>query len=163
MVVRNGRCRPLSDDLRPLVQRLSGLQAGVGAAAALVGLAFWGRNVAISALAGGFIGVIANLYLTLRGLRPASTAASALGRLYFGQFVKMVVSVVLLYVAATRLPHVSVQATAGEVLSQRWWWCGSYRLHRRREYAVAIATGRERRSSKSWLSTSPRASSSRII
>ena len=98
------------DDLRPLVQRLFWVQAGVAVIAAVVGLAFWGRNVAISALAGGFIGVIANLYLTFRGLRPASTPQNALGRLYFGQFVKMVVSVALLYVAATRLPHVSVQA-----------------------------------------------------
>ena len=61
---------------------------------------------AISVLAGALIGVIANLYMTLRGLRPANTARSALGRLYFGQMVKMVVSVVLLYVAATELPLV---------------------------------------------------------
>lgn len=98
------------DNLQPLARRLLWLQAGVGAVAALVGLAVWGRNVAISALAGALIGLVANLYLTLRGLRPAGSARSALGRLYFGQFVKMVVSVGLLYLAATRLPHVSVQA-----------------------------------------------------
>ena len=99
-----------SDDIRPLVHRLLWLQVAVGAAAALVGFAFWGRYVAVSALAGALIGVIANLYMTLRGLRPASTARNALGRLYVGQMVKMVVSVTLLYVAATRLPHVSVPA-----------------------------------------------------
>jgi F0F1-type ATP synthase assembly protein I len=94
------------DKLQLLVRRLLWLQAGVGVAAALVARAFWGRNDAISVLAGALIGVIANLYMTLQGLRPASTARSALGRLYFGQFVKMVVSVVLLYVAARELPLV---------------------------------------------------------
>lgn len=92
--------------MQRLARRLLWLQVGVGAAAALVAWAFWGRNNAISVLAGALIGVIANLYLTLRGLRPASTARGALGRLYFGQFVKMVVSVVLLYAAAKQLPLV---------------------------------------------------------
>jgi F0F1-type ATP synthase assembly protein I len=96
---------PSPEDNAQLARRLLWLQAGVGAAAALVAWAFWGRSVAISVLAGALIGVIANLYMTLRGLRPASTARSALGRLYLGQFVKMVVSVVLLYVAARELPR----------------------------------------------------------
>jgi ATP synthase protein I len=98
------------DDFRPLAHRLLWLQTGVAVLAAIVGLAFWGRNVAISALVGGLIGVIANLYLTFRGLQPASTPQGALGRLYVGQFVKMVVSLALLYLAATRLPRVSVPA-----------------------------------------------------
>lgn len=90
--------------MQSLARRLLWLQVGMGAAAALVAWAFWGRSNAISVLAGALIGVIANLYMTLQGLRPASTARSALGRLYLGQFVKMVVSVVLLYVAARGLP-----------------------------------------------------------
>lgn len=93
------------DNVRSLAQRLLWLQAGVGAAAALVAWAFWDRNIAISVLAGALIGVIANLYMTLAGLRPASTARRALGRLYFGQFVKMVLSLVLLVVAANELPR----------------------------------------------------------
>src|SRR5690242_20483318 len=92
--------------MQPLVRRLLWLQAGAGAAATLVAWAFWGRYNAISVLAGALIGVIANLYMTLQGLRPASSARSALGRLYFAQFVKMVVSVVLLYVAARQLPQI---------------------------------------------------------
>jgi F0F1-type ATP synthase assembly protein I len=93
------------DNAQPLARRLLWLQAGAGAAAALVAWALRGRNTAISVLAGALIGVIANLYMTLQGLRPADSARSALGRLYFGQFVKMVVSVVLLYVAAQELPR----------------------------------------------------------
>ena len=99
------------DKLQSLARRLLWLQAGVGAAAALVAWAFWSRDVAISVLAGALIGVIANLYMTLRGLRPASTARSALGRLYLGQFVKMVASVVLLVVAANELPRVLKEPT----------------------------------------------------
>src|SRR5580704_4516643 len=99
-----------SDDIRPLGHRVLWLQVGSGLAVALVTLGFWGRDLAVSALAGALIGVIANLYMTLRGLRPVSTARSALGRLYFGQLVKMIVSVALLYVAVTCLPHVSVPA-----------------------------------------------------
>jgi F0F1-type ATP synthase assembly protein I len=98
------------DDNRLLAHRLLWLQAGAGLAAAGVGLAFWGRNVGISALAGAFIGVVANLYMTLRGLQPASTPRGALGRLYFGQLVKMAVGVALLIVAVKYLPHVSVPA-----------------------------------------------------
>ena len=98
------------DELRPLAHRLLWMQAGAAVLAGIVGLAFWGRNVAISALVGGLIGVIANLYLTFRGLQPASTPQGALGRLYVGQFVKMVVSVALLYLAVTRLPRVSMPA-----------------------------------------------------
>ncbi len=97
--------------MQPLARRLLWLQAGVGAAAALVAWAFWDRNIAISVLAGALIGVIANLYMTLQGLRPASTARRALGRLYFGQFVKMVVSVVLLVVAANELPRMVKEPT----------------------------------------------------
>lgn len=89
-----------------LARRLLWLQVGMSAAAALVAWVLRGRSTAISVLAGALIGVIANLYMTLRGLRPASTARSALGRLYFGQFVKMVVSVGLLYVAAKELPRI---------------------------------------------------------
>ena len=100
------------DNAQALGRRLLWLQAGASCAAALVAWAFWGRNVAVSTLAGALIGVIANLYMTLRGLRPASTARSALGRLYFGQMVKMVVSVALLYVAAKQLPLVIKEPTA---------------------------------------------------
>ncbi len=109
MVVQNSGADP-RDDNRLLARRLLWLQAGAGLAATGVGLAFWGHSVGISALAGAFIGVVANLYMTLRGLRPARTPRGALGRLYFGQLVKMAVGVALLVVAVKYLPHVSVAA-----------------------------------------------------
>jgi F0F1-type ATP synthase assembly protein I len=93
-------------DIRRLAHRVLLLQAVAGAAVALVCLVFWGRSAFISALAGAFTGVIANLYMTLRALQPARTPQAALGRLYFGQLVKVVVSVVLFVLAFRYLPHV---------------------------------------------------------
>jgi F0F1-type ATP synthase assembly protein I len=63
-------------------------------------LVLWGRAHALSALAGGTIGLIANAWMTLNALRPTASAAGALGRLMFGQLVKMVLTVVLLLAVA---------------------------------------------------------------
>jgi F0F1-type ATP synthase assembly protein I len=99
---------PTSSDaeIRRLAHRVLLLQTVVGLAVALVCLVFWGRNAFISALAGAFTGVIANLYMTLRALQPARTPQAALGRMYFGQLIKVVVSVALFVVAFRYLPHV---------------------------------------------------------
>lgn len=60
----------------------------------------WGRAQALSALAGGGTGLLANLFMTLSALRPAASPAGALGRVLLGQFMKVAVTVVLFVVAA---------------------------------------------------------------
>ncbi len=94
-------------EIRRLAHRVLLLQTVTGLAVALVCLVFWGRSACISALAGAFTGVIANLYMTFRALSPARTPQAALGRLYFGQFIKVVVSLVLFVLALRYLPHVA--------------------------------------------------------
>lgn len=85
-------------DVRRLPYRVLLLQALVGLVVALVCLA-WGRKGFTSALAGAVTGVVANLYMTFRALSPAGTPQAALGRLYFGQFVKVVLTLGLFGVA----------------------------------------------------------------
>lgn len=99
---------PTSSDseIRRLARRVLLLQTVMGLAVALVCLVFWGRNACTSALAGAFTGVIASLYMTLRALQPARTPQAALGRLYVGQLIKVVVSLALFVVAFRYLPHV---------------------------------------------------------
>ncbi len=55
---------------------------------------------ALSALAGGLIGLIANACMTLTALRSTASAAGALGRLMVGQMVKVVLTVGLLLIVA---------------------------------------------------------------
>jgi len=110
-------------DIRPLARRILLMQAAAGMLVSLVCLAGQGRNGFMSALAGAITGVTANLYMTLKALRPARTARGALGRLYFGQVVKVAVTVVL-FVSAARLPHVSWPALLiayGATLVVFWW------------------------------------------
>jgi ATP synthase protein I len=90
-------------DIRPIAVRILAWQAGVGVLIAAGCLALWGRQAAVSALAGAAIGVIANLYMTLKALRPKRSARAALGALYTGQLVKVALTVAL-FVAAARLP-----------------------------------------------------------
>jgi F0F1-type ATP synthase assembly protein I len=82
------------------------LQGLAGLVVALVCLVVWGRNGFVSAVAGAVTGVIANLYMTFRALQPARTPTAALGRLYFGQLIKVVVTVGLFVLAYELLPHV---------------------------------------------------------
>jgi len=89
-------------DARRLAYRVLLLQALVGLVVALVCL-LWSRSGFTSALAGAVTGVIANLYLTFRGLTPARTPAGALGRMYFGQFIKVVVTLLGLFGSAQLL------------------------------------------------------------
>ncbi len=70
------------------------------AIAALCALA-WGRIAALSALAGGATGLIANAIMTLFVLRAAPGAAGALGSLVMGQAVKVMVTVGALFVVAS--------------------------------------------------------------
>jgi F0F1-type ATP synthase assembly protein I len=85
-------------DVRRLAYRVLLLQALVGLVVALVCLA-WGPKGFTSALTGAVTGVTANLYMTFRALSPAGTPQAALGRLYFGQFIKVVVTLGLFGVA----------------------------------------------------------------
>lgn len=59
-----------------------------------------GRIAALSALAGGATGLIANAMMMLVVLRAHAGAASALGRLMFGQFLKVMLTVGLLLLVA---------------------------------------------------------------
>lgn len=81
-------------DVRRLAYRVLQLQGLVGLVVALVCLVF-GLRAFMSALAGVATGVIANLYMTFRGLAPARSPQAALGRLYFGQFIKVIVTLAL--------------------------------------------------------------------
>ncbi len=100
---------PISSDsdVRRLAHRVLVLQGTVGLVVALVCLAVWGRTGLVSAVAGAVTGMVANLYMTLRALRPARTRSAALGRLYFGQLVKLVVTVGLFALAYVILPRVT--------------------------------------------------------
>ncbi len=94
-------------DARRLAHRVLVLQALAGLAVALVCLLVWGRDGLMSAVAGAVTGVIANLYMTFRALRPARTPQAALGRLYFGQLIKVIVTIGLFVLAFWLLPHVA--------------------------------------------------------
>lgn len=60
----------------------------------------WSRGHALSALAGGGTGLLANLFMTLSALRPAASPGGALGRVLLGQFMKVAVTVLLFVIAA---------------------------------------------------------------
>lgn len=90
-------------DIRPIAVRILAWQAGIGVVIAAVCLALWGRHAGVSALAGAAIGIVANLYMTLKALRPKRSARAALGALYMGQLVKVALTVAL-FVTAARLP-----------------------------------------------------------
>lgn len=94
-------------EARRLAYRVLVLQAMAGLVVAVLGLAVWGRYGFMSAVAGAVTGVIANLYMTFRALQPARTPQAALGRLYLGQLVKVVVTIGLFVLAFLLLPHVA--------------------------------------------------------
>lgn len=60
----------------------------------------WGVRPGLSALAGGATGILANVFMIASALRPSGSAGGALGKLMFGQLMKVVVTVVLFVVAA---------------------------------------------------------------
>jgi F0F1-type ATP synthase assembly protein I len=108
---------PSSDpDTRRLAVRILLWQAGVTVALAALCVAAAGLRAAVSALAGGAIGVIANLYMTLAALRPVGHAGLALGRIYVGQFVKLLLTVAMFY-AVARAPWVSWPAVIGAYIA----------------------------------------------
>lgn len=86
--------------LRRTAVRILVAQAAMTIVIAAVCALIWGRTHAMSALAGGLIGLIANAFMTLSALRPTASAAGALGRLMFGQLMKVAVTVALLVIVA---------------------------------------------------------------
>lgn len=110
----------------PQMRRLAGRillwQALVsGVLAALVAV-MAGKASGVSALTGGLIGLIANLYMTLAALRPARTAGFALGRLLAGQFVKVLLTVGMFLAVAQRKDVVWPAVFAGYVATLVVFW-----------------------------------------
>ncbi|HYP80101.1 MAG TPA: ATP synthase subunit I [Steroidobacteraceae bacterium] len=86
--------------IRRIAMRILMAQAATTILIAAVCALAWGTTHAKSALAGGLIGLIANAFMTLSALRPTASAAGALGRLMFGQLMKVMVTVGLLAIVA---------------------------------------------------------------
>ena len=90
---------------------------------ALVGAALWGQKTGLWVLAGGAIGTIANLYMTLAALRSVGgNAGLALRRLFTGQFVKVGLTVLLFYAAARRGNVVWPALIAGYIATVIVFW-----------------------------------------
>lgn len=87
-------------ETRRIAARILITQAVMTILVAVLCLVIWGRTHALSALAGGLIGLVANAYMTLTSLRSSANAAGALGRLLVGQFVKVALTVGLMLVVA---------------------------------------------------------------
>jgi len=88
------------DGVRRLAARILVAQLAVTVAAGALCYGVWGVRQGVSALAGGSIGVIANLYMTLAALRQGSGASVVLGRLLVGQFVKVALTVAMFVTVA---------------------------------------------------------------
>ena len=91
---------PRDADTRRIAARILVAQAATTILIAVLCLLLGGRTQALSALAGGMIGLVANAFMTLTALRPTATAGGALGRLMFGQVVKVLLTVGLMLAVA---------------------------------------------------------------
>ena len=87
-------------ETRRIAARILMIQAAMTVVIAVLCLVIWGSTQALSALAGGLIGLLANAYMTLTALRSSANAAGALGRLLVGQFVKVALTIGLMLVVA---------------------------------------------------------------
>ena len=108
--------------MRRLAVRILLWQGLVAVALAALVAAFAGKASGVSALTGGLIGLIANLYMTLAALRPARTARSALGWLLAGQFVKVLLTVGMFLAVAQRKDVVWPAVFAGYVATLVVFW-----------------------------------------
>ncbi len=88
-------------DIRRLAVRILFAQVAVTIVLAALCYGVWGVRHGASALAGGSIGFIANLYMSLTALRPGGGAGMVLGRVLLGQFVKVALTVAM-FVAVAR-------------------------------------------------------------
>ncbi len=86
--------------MRRVAARILLAQAATTIVISVLCALLWGRIEALSALAGGAIGLIANAIMSLivLGARPGATGA--LGRLMLGQMAKLMVTVGLLAIVA---------------------------------------------------------------
>lgn len=89
--------------------------------AALVAAAVDGAS-GRSALVGGLIGLIANLFMTLAALRPTQNAGLALGRLLVGQFVKVLLTVAMFFAVAQRKDVVWPALIGGYIATLLVFW-----------------------------------------
>lgn len=80
-------------DTRRLAARILLVQTAATLAIAASSYIVWGGRHGASALAGGAIGVIANLYMTFAALRSGGAAGQVLGRLVLGQAIKIFITV----------------------------------------------------------------------
>lgn len=110
-------------DTRRLAARILVAQLAVTACIAAATGIIGGERPGWSALLGGAIGIIANLYMTLTSLRPSGNARQAVRRLYVGQFVKVGLTVAL-FVAVARSVTVSWPALLGAYIATLivFWW-----------------------------------------
>ncbi len=75
-------------------------QTGAVTAIAVICYALFGRRSGASALVGGAIGVIANAFMTVTALRSTRSPGGALGRLLFGQLLKVALTVAFFVIVA---------------------------------------------------------------
>ena len=87
-------------DSRRLAARILLAQATAAIVLATLCGAAWGTRHGASALAGGAIGLVANLSMTLMALRPVRSAGGALGRVLVGWTAKVGLTVALFVIAA---------------------------------------------------------------
>lgn len=110
----------------PQTRRLAGRillgQAAVTIVLAALVAAGAGQKSGLSALSGGLIGLIANLYMTIAALRPARSAGFAFGRLLVGQFVKVLLTVGMFLAVAQRKDVVWPAVIAGYVATLVVFW-----------------------------------------
>lgn len=93
--------RPLRDpETLRIAARILLWQGVVTLALAALCALVWGGRHGMSALAGGSIGFIANLFMVLASLRESPSAGMALARLYVGQIVKVALTVAMLFAVA---------------------------------------------------------------
>jgi len=106
-----------------LARRILSGQALVSVVLALVGGALFGARAGLWILAGGAIGTIANLYMTLTALRSVGgDAGLALRRLFTGQFVKVGLTVLLFYAAARQADVVWPALIVGYIATLVVFW-----------------------------------------
>jgi F0F1-type ATP synthase assembly protein I len=93
-------------DIRRTAGRILLWQAMAVTALAVICYALFSRQSGLSALTGGAIGVVANAYMTVTALRPTRSPGGALGRLLFGQLLKVAFTVAgFVIVAKTGRAH----------------------------------------------------------
>lgn len=90
----------------PGIRRLAAIillgQVAVTGVIAAIAFAAGGAAWAQSALAGGAIGILGNLFMTIAALRPTASAGLALSRMMLGQLLKVLLTVAMFFALARR-------------------------------------------------------------